>query len=263
MIAEHHGLHDDGSAVPVGETVMGAVGAGARGVPRREHRLDAGAQLRVRVGRHRPLDTHDAPVHLAEPPVGVAGERRAVLGGQRLLHGVVDAEVQQGVHHPGHRLGGPGAHADQQRVRAPPERARGLRLQPADPVQHVVPDGVHRRRGVGQIPQAHRGGEAERGRHRQVVAAHHLDAVALVAQQLAGWLDVPSSNTTDCSVGAASRSRDALRWAPLPGAVRAVVHPFVVSLLIRATPERPLCSHTGRRVDSAARRSCPPRRPMI
>lgn len=40
-----------------------------------------------------------------------------------------------------------------------------------------------------------------------------------------GWFDAPSSNTTGCSARVAPL--DAWRWAPLPDAVRAVVHPFV------------------------------------
>jgi hypothetical protein len=43
---------------------------------------------------------------------------------------------------------------------------------------------------------------------------------------------LPSSNTTDCPVGAVSPPPDALWWAPLPQSIRAVVHPLVNQLLV-------------------------------
>src|SRR5271166_766511 len=68
---------------------------------------------------------------------------------------------------------------------AAPKCARGLCFQPAHPVKHVVPDRVHRRPGFGQIPDSDLGSDAERGWYRQIVPAHRVDAVALVAQDLA------------------------------------------------------------------------------
>ncbi len=65
-----------------------------------------------------PVDTgHHAPVHLDEPAVGVecearvAGRRRETLDGD-----VVQAEVQDRVHHPGHRDRRPGANRDEERA---------------------------------------------------------------------------------------------------------------------------------------------------
>ncbi len=60
---------------------------------------------------------HDAPVHGDEAAVRVVGEPLVIgLAGEALHRLVVEAEVEDGVHHPGHRELGPGAHRDEQRV---------------------------------------------------------------------------------------------------------------------------------------------------
>ena len=60
---------------------------------------------------------HDAPVHGDEAAVGVEGEALvAGLLGQTLDRAVVEAEVEDGVHHAGHGELGPRAHRDEQRV---------------------------------------------------------------------------------------------------------------------------------------------------
>ena len=60
---------------------------------------------------------HDVAEHLDEAPVRVVGEARvAGAGGQALHADVVQAEVEDGVHHPGHRELGAAAHRDQQGV---------------------------------------------------------------------------------------------------------------------------------------------------
>ncbi len=63
-----------------------------------------------------------------------------------------------------------------------------------------------------------------------------------------GRFALPSSNTTLRPVE-----------APLPGAIRAVVHPLRVQLLFERTRERPLCSHTDHRTQrvAAAVTPCP------
>ena len=60
---------------------------------------------------------HDAAVHGHEPAVGVEGEPLVVgLAGQALHRLVVEAEVEDGVHHAGHRELGPGPDRHQQGV---------------------------------------------------------------------------------------------------------------------------------------------------
>ena len=67
------------------------------------------------VGRH---VHHDLAEHLDEPAVGIAREPHvaARLLGQPLQRFLVEAQVQDGVHHAGHRELGAGPDADQQRV---------------------------------------------------------------------------------------------------------------------------------------------------
>ena len=92
---------------------------------------------------------HDAAVHRDEPAVGVVGEA-LVAGalGQALDAVVVEAEVEDGVHHPGHGELGPRPHAHEQRVVRVAELAAHLLLEPEDVpgdllVEPVGPAAVH------------------------------------------------------------------------------------------------------------------------
>ena len=59
----------------------------------------------------------DVPEHLREAPVGVPGEALVVRGPGEALDGlVVEAQVQDRVEHPGHRLARAAAHGHEQRV---------------------------------------------------------------------------------------------------------------------------------------------------
>jgi hypothetical protein len=69
---------------------------------------------------------HDVGIHLDEATVGIVGEAPvAGLLGQRLDRGIVEAEIEDGVHHAGHR--GPCArtHRDEKRVVGVAEPAAG------------------------------------------------------------------------------------------------------------------------------------------
>ena len=60
---------------------------------------------------------HDVAVHLDEAAVAVIGEARVAAAPDQALHrDVVEAEVEDGVHHAGHGGAGAGADRDQQRV---------------------------------------------------------------------------------------------------------------------------------------------------
>jgi hypothetical protein len=73
---------------------------------------------------------HDVAEHLHEAAVGVPGKARiAGAVGQAQHRGVVQAQVQDGVHHAGHRVAGAAAHGDQQRVLGIAEPLAGARLQ--------------------------------------------------------------------------------------------------------------------------------------
>src|SRR5271156_485491 len=69
-------------------------------------------------------------------------------------------------------------------MRPSPECARGCGFQCAHPGQHVVPDRVDRRLWFGAVTRAYLGSDAERGRHGQAIAPHHVDAVSLMAQNI-------------------------------------------------------------------------------
>ena len=94
-----------------------------------------GAELRLlrdeRVLEARAVDAeHDAAEHLHEAAVGIPGE--TLVAGQRGQAGdglVVQAEIQDGVHHAGHREFRARAHADEQRIRSGAERLAGLDLE--------------------------------------------------------------------------------------------------------------------------------------
>ena len=74
---------------------------------------------------------HDAAVHGHEPPVGVVGEALVVgLLGQALDRLVVEPQVEDGVHHPGHGELGPRPHRHQQRVARVADALAHLLLQP-------------------------------------------------------------------------------------------------------------------------------------
>jgi hypothetical protein len=218
-VAEDHGLHVDGGAEVVGDVLPGAVGDGARAVPRVEHGLDRHAELSGRVlgerlaglGQHHllvPLHEvpqelggdlgivghagqslgvleqlverggvdaeHDSAEHGHEPPVGVEGEALVVgLSGQALHRLVVEAEVQDGVHHPRHRELGAGPHAHQERVAGVARSAAHGLLDHAELGGDLVVEPVRPTIGLEVRPTGvGRDGEA-RG-HRQAEHRHHL-----------------------------------------------------------------------------------------
>ena len=74
--------------------------------------------------------TNDVTEHLHEPPVGIPRKAR-VAGARRqpLRGGVAQAQVQDRVHHPRHRVARAAAHGDQQRVLRVPETLLGALLQ--------------------------------------------------------------------------------------------------------------------------------------
>ena len=191
---------------------------------------------------------HDALIDAVEPPPGVAGELCVRGRGQRLFDDIVHAQVQDGVHHPGHGMGGSRAHADQQRMRAPAERARCFRFQPARFRQARRP----RSRsmvgsGSARYSNADLGGDAEGGWHRQSVAAHGVDAVAFVAQDLPRTIRVAVQQHHVASGGC-----DTSRGAPPPGSAS----------FFGQTPRTP-AMFPHRSPDTVGRRFCYPMRPMI
>ena len=128
---------------------------------------------------------HHVGIHLDEAAVAVVGEPLvARLGGQAFDGLVVEAEVEDGVHHAGHGRARARAHRDQQRRGRVAERgADGL----ADVRQRgldLLLETVGQLAAVGIVGRAHLGGDGEARRHRQAQARHLGQIGALAAQQL-------------------------------------------------------------------------------
>ena len=65
---------------------------------------------------------HDIPVHLQKPAVAVIGEAFIAAEFRQGSDGaVIQSEIEDGVHHPGHRVAGAGTNGDKERIRGVPE----------------------------------------------------------------------------------------------------------------------------------------------
>ena len=129
---------------------------------------------------------HDLGEHLDEAAVGVVGEALvAALGDQPLDRLVVQAEVEDGVHHAGHGKLGAGAHRDEQRILGVAELLAGLLLDDAQRGHHLVPQPVGEALAVVVILVAGLGSDSEAGWDGQPGVGHLGDASALAAEQVA------------------------------------------------------------------------------
>ena len=127
---------------------------------------------------------HDVAVHLDEAAIAVPREaavRRGLL--QRLDGHVVEAEVEDRVHHARHRVAGAGAHRDEQRVAAVAELLLDLALDRAEAVLHLLRKLVGELPAVVVVPGADLGGDREAGRHGQAHARHRGEVRSLAAEQ--------------------------------------------------------------------------------
>ena len=127
---------------------------------------------------------HDLAEHLDETAVGIGGEALvAVVLRQAGDRGVVEPQVEDGVHHAGHRELGPRAHRDKQGVLRVAEPAAHLLLKRL----HVPGDLVHDALGqapLAQVLVAGLGGDREARRHRQAQVGHLPEVGALAPEQV-------------------------------------------------------------------------------
>jgi hypothetical protein len=174
-----------------------------------EHALEAirqlsqvtGIQLRVardtapplavldRLLEQRAVDApHDVAEHLHEAPVRVPAEALVAGAGDQSLHrAVVEAKIQDRVHHAGHRLARAGAHGDEQRVRGIAQALAGLLLQARQRLVDLLVEAV------GNGPALAHVGDACLGRDREAVghangaadALHLGDVGTLSPEQIA------------------------------------------------------------------------------
>ena len=147
--------------------------------------LPAGAPLGQHLLERLVADVqHHGAVHLDEPPVRVPGEARVAGERRQALHRLgVQADVEDGVHHPRHGELGARAAGDEQRVRrvaeplarsAPRARAARRPRRPRAP-SATLPDR--------EIGAAGLGGDGEAGRHRQPEPGHLREVGALAAEE--------------------------------------------------------------------------------
>ncbi len=126
----------------------------------------------------------DVAVHADEAPVAVVGETRVAGGADHALDGlVVEAQVEDRVHHPRHGGTGAGAHAEQQRVGGVAERLARVSLQGLERVLDLGVDAL-RVVAVRGVVVAHLGGDGEARRHRQPDGRHLGEVRPLAPEEL-------------------------------------------------------------------------------
>ena len=135
----------------------------------------------------------DAAVHGDEAPVGVVGEALVMgLLGQGHHRLVVEAQVEHGVHHPGHRELGTRAHRHQQRIARIADALTDLLLEPDPRLGDLL--GQTDRPAILHVGPTGGGSDGEPGGHRQLEDRRHLGQVGTLAAQevlhLHGWLAV-------------------------------------------------------------------------
>ncbi len=142
------------------------------------------------------LEAHDhVAVHLHEAAVGVPGEsfvaRLARQPGHRL---VIEAEVEDGVHHAGHRGARTGAHRQQQRIGRIAELLAHLLLDERNALEHFGLDQLdHGILAFFGVDRAHLGADREAGRHRNSQATHFRKVGTLASEEIL-HLGVPVSS---------------------------------------------------------------------
>ena len=226
-VAEHHRLHDAGGADRVVDAAELAVGLRARAVPRAEDRVDALLDLRARRLREvadqgeqrlralagglprlepggRGVEQrllHDARGDAAhgggegveQALVGAPGELGVTrVAGEALDDVVVEADVEDRVHHARHRDRRAGPHREQQRGVRVAELAVELLLELLQLVVDPLADTAGQR-AVMQVLAADVGAEDEARRDRHPEADHLDEAASLAAEavdvRLAGGVE--------------------------------------------------------------------------
>ncbi len=156
--------------------------------------LQIGIELRLRLGLARiedvvelllvDVERHFAE-HLNEAAIRIVGEARIVGElGQTLHRLVVQAQVENGVHHARHRKLRAGADAHEKRVGGIAELFSDLRFEFRQCSEHLPIDLVGNAIGVLEINVADLRRNGESGRHRNTSPAHLGQASALAAENV-------------------------------------------------------------------------------
>ncbi len=180
-VAEDHRLDRDGRPEVVGDAFLAPVGPGAIALPRSEDGLDREAELGPWIGRD-VGDADDRAEARLEPFAARPGEG-LVPGdpGETGRRRVVEAEVEDRVHHPGHRHGRPGSDADEERVSRVAEVPPDGRLDVTHPLAELVVETG--RPAAGQEAAASLRRDHEARRHGQTEVAGHDTEVRRLATQ--------------------------------------------------------------------------------
>ena len=129
---------------------------------------------------------HDVAEHLHQPAVGVEREPLVARRAREPLDSlVVQAEVEDRVHHARHRDGRPRAHRNEQRVPGVAEALARPLLEPRDRLVDLAGEAVGERASQLHVLAAGLGRHGEARRHRQADRGHLREADALAAEHLA------------------------------------------------------------------------------
>src|SRR5438445_587758 len=147
-----------------------------------------GALLRLeRVLELLRVDAKDDPAeHRHEPPVSVVCEALVLRElRERRARFVVEAEVQDRVHHPGHAHRRAGAHRDEERVLRVAELLARCALDRGERALHLLQEARRELAARGEVRVARRGRDREAGRHREAGVRHLAEPRALPPEELA------------------------------------------------------------------------------
>ena len=125
---------------------------------------------------------HDPPEHTHKAPVGIPGE--ALVAGLTRQAGdcvVVQAKVQDGVHHAWHRFARTRPHRDQERIRGIAQLASRLLLEPFQRGERLVPQPGWELVAGAHVCVTRSRGDGERRRHGQSRLRHRRQTGALAA----------------------------------------------------------------------------------
>ena len=217
LVAEDHLDDVDGGAEVVRNVVVAAVSLGARRVPRVEDGTDGAAELLLRVlregtaglllvhalegldqareivllagqrvGEEVRVDAVDGlAVHLDQAAVGVLREALvARAAGEALGRLVVEADVEDRVHHPGHRDRRARPDGDEQGILGVAEALAGRLLEPGQVLVDLLCQAL-RKVALLHVGAAGVCSDREAGRHRDAELGHLREADALASEQLA------------------------------------------------------------------------------
>ena len=143
--------------------------------------------LQVRLQRIARQAEHDAAIRAQEPPVGVEGETPVPAALRKSQDGpVVQSQVENGLHHPGHGARRPRSHRHQQRIALIPESAPDDVLEARDAALKLPGEGASESLATAlQVQLAHVGADDEPRGHWQADARHLHESRPLAAQTLA------------------------------------------------------------------------------